>query len=117
MKLKKVITLIMMSEILATSFLFAASSRKDIDKFFKSYEEFIVKAEKAADKNDFVSLQQLSIEAVKFSEEVEDLDVGEGWTSEDLKKYTELTNRYSAAISKMYGGVSTDTNPLYNFSY
>ena len=43
--------------------------------------------------------------------------LGDGWTSSDLKKYTDLTNRYTASISKIYDGVSTDTSSLYNFSY
>lgn len=117
MKLKKIIVSFMMLGILATSLLFAASSKKDIDLFLKSYEEFVVKAEKAAAKNDLVSLQKLSIEAVKFSEKVEKLDVGNGWTAEDLEKYTDLSYRYSAAISKMYSGISTDTSALSNFGF
>ena len=117
MKLKKIITSVMMLGVLATSLLFAAGSKKDIDKFLKSYEEFVVKTEKAAKKNDLVSLQKRSIEAVEFSEKVENLMLGDGWTSSDLKKYTDLTNRYTASISKIYDGVSTDTSSLYNFSY
>lgn len=117
MKLKKIMAFILALGIFASSLMFAAGSRKDIDKFLKSYETFVEKAEKTADKNDLASLQKLSIDAVKFSEEVEKLDVGDGWTSSDLEKYTDLTNRYTKAISKMYGGVSTDTSSLYDFDF
>lgn len=113
MKLKKIIASVLMLGILATSLVFAAGSRKDIDKFLQSYETFVEKAEVAADKNDLASLQKLSIDAVRFSEEVEKLDVGSDWTADDLEKYTDLTNRYTKAISKMYGGVSTDASSLY----
>lgn len=83
-----------------------ADSRSDIDKFLKSYEAFVVEAEKAAQKNDLMSLMNLSAKAAEFAEEVDKLDTSSEWTAADLKKYNDLTVRYTNALSKMSGGTS-----------
>lgn len=103
MKFRKLFTMFLTIGILFSSALFA-DSRKDIDKFLTSYEKFVVEAETAAKKNNLSALMKLQMQAIKFAEEVEKLDTSSDWTSKDLQKYTDLTLRYSSAMSKMTGG-------------
>lgn len=83
-----------------------ADSRGDIDKFLKSYESFVIEAEKAAKKNDISSIMTLTVKAADFAEKSEKLNTSSSWTASDLKKYNELTLRYTNAMSKMSGVTS-----------
>ena len=103
MKFRKLLTTFLIVGIFFSSALFAGS-RKDIDKFLTSYEKFVVEAETAAKKNNLSALMKLQVKSIEFVEEVEKLDTSSDWTSKDLQKYTDLTSRYSAAMSKMAGG-------------
>ncbi|MGN0732099.1 MAG: hypothetical protein ACI4MA_09370 [Treponema sp.] len=47
---------------------------------------------------------KLSMKSVEFTEQADKLDTSGDWTSKDLEKYTDLTMRYSKAMSKMTGG-------------
>lgn len=100
MKFKKIITVMLSMSLFFTSALFAGS-RKDIDKFLKSYEEFVIEDENAAKKNNLTALMNLSMKSVEFTQQADKLDTSGDWTSKDLKKYTDLTMRYSKAMSKM----------------
>ncbi|MCI5522955.1 MAG: hypothetical protein SO116_08140 [Treponema sp.] len=76
-----------------------AEGRKDIDTFLKSYEEFVVEAEKTAAKKDLLSIMQLQTKSVEFADKVGKLNTSGDWTAKDLQKYTELTTRYTKAMS------------------
>ena len=78
-----------------------ASSRKQIDAFFKDYEKFIEQAENAAKKGNISSLVSLEAEAVKLAEKSEDLQDVSDWTLEDSENLLKLTTRYSEAILKL----------------
>lgn len=80
---------------------FAAGNRAAIDKFLKSYEEFVVATEKAAKTNSMMDLIKLEEKAVKMAEEADKIENSADWTLQDSKKYLELTNRYSKAVSSM----------------
>lgn len=102
------LTIIMLA---AVQMVFAASSRKDIDKFLKSYEELVVSVEKAAKKNDISSLSKIMKQALEFSEKAEDIQDTTAWTLADSQKYLDLTNRYTAAYTKLAGNMyGTDTD-------
>ncbi|MCR4580827.1 MAG: hypothetical protein K5681_10830, partial [Treponema sp.] len=75
--------------------------RQAIDSFFKEYEVFVTKAEKAADSGKLSDLTKLSLEAVKFTEKIEELEDVDEWTLADSKKYLDLSNRYSKAALKL----------------
>jgi len=94
--------------------LFAVSKqRKSIDDFFKEYETFVVKAEKAAASNKVSDLTNLSMESLKLSEACQKIENTDEWTIADSKKYLELTNRYSIAINILSGNTnatSADAN-------
>ena len=98
--------------------LFAASKqRKTIDDFFKEYETFVVKAEKAAASNKLSDLNNLSMESLKLTEACQKVENTADWTLADSQKYLELTNRYSAAINKLSGNTSAtsaDANAALN---
>ena len=87
--------------------------RNSIDAFLKEYEKFVVKAEKAAEKNDAASLVNLSVESIKLAEKAEKMEDDDEWTSSDATKYLELSSRYAAAAAKMSGSSgSIDTGSL-----
>ena len=108
--MKKIMTLLVV--LLGVSFVaFAdAKSRKNIDSFMKEYETFVTKAEKAASTNSLSDLASLSAESVKFSEKAQAVQDAKDWTLKDSQKYLELTNRYSAALSKISGTANTITD-------
>lgn len=98
--MKKLISVLVVLGTLACS-VFAAGNRKAIDDFFKEYEAFVVKAEKAAESNKISDLTNLSLESVKLAEACDKIDDTDAWTLDDSAKYLKLTNRYSAAVSKL----------------
>ena len=79
-----------------------ANNKKDIGKFLTSYEEFVIEAENAAKKNNLTALMKLQMKSLEFAEKVEKLETSSDWTA--MEKYTDLTLRYTKAISKMSGG-------------
>lgn len=98
--MKKLISVLIVLGTLACS-VFAAGNRKAIDDFFLEYEAFVVKAEKAAESNKISDLTNLSLESVKLAEACDKIDDTDAWTLDDSAKYLKLTNRYSAAVSKL----------------
>lgn len=99
--------------VFAAGMLFAESkSRKQIDKFLDDYEKVVVKAEKAAKKNDMSSLMSLSLEASEFAEKADDFEDADAWNTGDSKRYLELTNRYNDAITKISNSIDSG-----NFSF
>ena len=99
--------------VFAAGMLFAESkSRKQIDKFLDDYEKVVVKAEKAAKKNDMSSLMSLSLEASEFAEKADDFEDADAWNTSDSKRYLELTNRYNDAITKISNSIDSG-----NFSF
>ena len=47
---------------------------------------------------------KLQMKSLEFAEKVEKLETSSDWTAKDLEKYTDLTLRYTKAMSKMSGG-------------
>lgn len=87
--------------VLATSVVFAAGkSRKQIDSFMKEYEKFVVKVEKM-NPNDTMALMSLNVDAAKLSKKADELQDTSDWNDNDTIKYTELSNRYAKALSKL----------------
>jgi len=80
-----------------------ANNKKDIGKILTSYEEFVIEAENAAKKNNLTALMKLQMKSLEFAEKVEKLETSSDWTAKDLEKYTDLTLRYTKAMSKMSG--------------
>ena len=110
-KLTAIIALVLM--LVAQASLTAESkSRKEIDKFLKSYEKTVVAAEKAAKSNNMSSLLKLQGEAIKLAEELED---SSDWTMKDSEKYLELTNRYTEAMMSLSN--STPSLDFGSFSF
>lgn len=89
-----------------------ASSRKQIDAFFKDYGKFIEKAENAAKKGNISSLMSLEAEAVKLAEKSEDLQDVSDWTLEDSENLLKLTTRYSEAILKLSNSAMNSLDSL-----
>lgn len=113
-KLTAIIALVLM--LVAQASLTAESkSRKEIDKFLKSYEKTVVAAEKAAKSNNMSSLLKLQEEALKLTEEVEDFEDSSAWTMKDSEKYLELTNRYTEAMMSLSN--STPSLDFGSFSF
>lgn len=89
--------------------LFAQSSRKQIDQFLADYEKVVVKTEEAAKKSDLNAILTLQTEAAAFAEKSQQFQDASAWTVADSDKYLKLTNRYTEAVSKLYGTTSGST--------
>ena len=98
---KSILAMAIIVLLLASAGLTSCSKSKSGKKFLAEYEKLVAKAEKAAKKNDMKSLMDLSVAAADFAEKVEDLSLEDNWTTADAEKYLDLTNRYTAAVSKM----------------
>ena len=104
-KLKIIFALLVCGILSSSAF---AASKNDVATFLKEYETFVVATEKAATKNDLASLSNMSIKAAEFSEKVGKLQAdSSAWTVADLQKYNALAQRYTTAVSKMYGTSSS----------
>lgn len=101
--MRKISTIFVFLLVLAgfTTSAFAAGNRSKIDKFFKSYEEMVVQAEKAAKSNKTSDLIKLSAKAADLANEYAKLEDTSDWTDKDTIKYVELSNRYAKATVKM----------------
>lgn len=109
----KKITLIALILGAFTCFAFAQTThRADIDKFMKTYEELVVQAEKLAKSNSISDLMKLEVKAIELTEQAEKIQEYEEWTIADLQKYTDLTLRYTKAmtvVSNSMNQTSVDT--------
>ena len=91
------------------------SSRKQIDNFLDEYEKFVVKAEKAAQKNDMTSLMNMSAGAAEFAEKADNFEDADDWTASDAQRYMNLSNRYAAAVSKISGSIDSGSFDMGDF--
>lgn len=107
--------------IMTMGFCFAANGgRADIDAFFKSYEEYVVAYEKAAKKNDLVTLTQLQVKSLELTDKLSKLQDTKQWTTADTIKYNELTLRLSKALQTQQNTTAPATAPAtgtYNFTF
>jgi hypothetical protein len=76
----------------------SSGSRKDIDDFFKSYEAFITKAEKAKSGNDTMAMLSLATQSADLSSKVMNLQNNTAWTAADAAKYASLSVKAAAAL-------------------
>jgi hypothetical protein len=76
----------------------STGDRKAIDDFFKSYEEFITKAEKAKSGNDIMAMASLATQSADLSAKVSALQTNSAWTAADMTKYTTLSLRAVKAL-------------------
>lgn len=106
MNAKKLITLAMLVLVAIASVMAKGSSRKDIDAYLKSYEQFVVSAEKAAKSNNMSDLISLYEKAEKLLKEGEKVQLSDNWTMADSQKLLDLTNRYTNTMSTMSGSGS-----------
>lgn len=81
--------------------LFAAGKHADIEKFLKTYEEAVVQVEKAAKTNSLTDYAKFEKKLLELSEQADKLQENDTWTLEDIKNYSELSNRYSTALMKI----------------
>ena len=91
------------------------SSRKQIESFLDEYEKFVVKAEKAAQKNDITSLMKMSAGALEFAEKADNFEDADDWTASDAERYMNLSNRYAAAVSKISGSIDSGSFDMGDF--
>jgi isopenicillin N synthase-like dioxygenase len=75
-----------------------SGNRKEIDDFFKSYEAFVVKLEKAKSSSDTMALLSLATQSMDLASKAEKLQDNDAWTTSDLSKYSALSLRAAAAL-------------------
>ena len=75
-------------------------------QFLDSYEEFVVSVEKAAEKGNYAGYADFLKSYNKFVEDYSKLDTSK-WTVNDITRYSQLTNRYTAAATKLSGSMSS----------
>ncbi|MCR4735626.1 MAG: hypothetical protein K5829_11540 [Treponema sp.] len=114
---KKIFGLLIVLISLSCAIFAASKQRQDIDKFLKEYEVFVTKTEKAANTGKIVDLADLSIEALKFTEEAEKIEDYDEWSVADATKFLDLSNRYTKAalkLSEMATDMTSDYSDLLN---
>ena len=86
---------------------FADSAKKmSAKEFLDSYEKFVVEVEKAAEKGNYAGYADFLKSYNKFVEDYSKLDTSK-WTVNDITRYSQLTNRYTAAATKLSGSMSS----------
>lgn len=73
-----------------------SGDRKAIEDFFKRYEDFVVKFEKAQKSNDSMALLSLAAQTADLSTKALDFQNNAAWTIEDMAKYKKLAARIAA---------------------
>ncbi len=86
---------------------FADSAKKmSAKEFLDSYEKFVVEVEKAAEKGNYAGYADFLKSYNKFVEDYSKLDTSK-WTVNDITRYSQLTNCYTAAATKLSGSMSS----------
>ena len=83
-----------------------AEKKMTAKEFLDSYEEFVVSVEKAAEKGNYAGYADFLKSYNKFVEDYSKLDTAK-WTMNDTLRYSQLTNRYSAAAAKLSSSMSS----------
>lgn len=111
----KKITLITLMVTLLSCFAFAKSgNRTEIDKFLDTYEELVIQAEKLAASNSLSDLMMLDVKVIELAEQADKIQEDDDFTMADLKRYTDLSFRYSNAMLTVTNSMSATTTDTLN---
>lgn len=83
-----------------------AEKKMTAKDFLDSYEKFVVEVEKAAEKGNYAGYADFLKSYNKFVEDYSKLDSSK-WTVNDITRYSQLTNRYTAAAAKLSSSMSS----------
>lgn len=103
--------------LIGANLLYAADGRKEIDKFLKSYEEYVVAYEKAAKKSDLTTLTKLQVKNLEMIDKLSKIQNTKAWTTADTLRYNELTLRLSKAMENQQKSSAPAGSGMYNFSF
>lgn len=78
---------------------------KAVDSFIADYEKMVVATEaKAGGKVTPADLEALGKQAAELGTKAASMQTASAWSADQVKRYTELSKRYSAATTKMMTG-------------
>jgi hypothetical protein len=104
--MKRLIAVLFIAGFLVPNVLFA-EERKDVDSFLKTYEEFVIKCEKAAKSGNVMDLIDLASKGEELDKKQKKIKNSKHWTKKDDEKMLTLTVRLAAAMEKLSNSIQS----------
>jgi len=83
--------------------IWGCSGDSEVDAYLDSYEEAVEECESMAQKGNLSAsdLEKLNARSAEFAEKASKLQTDSDWSVDQFARYTELTNRFSEALTNM----------------